>query len=77
MIRLALTPSCRPASAMRTAAGRRSRSRRRCRGGVALRVEEHLDVAHVVGMHALEIGPGEVVEILLGDAAPTCPDSRG
>jgi len=35
--------------------------------GVALRVEEHLDVAHVVGMRALEIGPGEVVEILLRD----------
>jgi hypothetical protein len=35
--------------------------------GVALRVEEHLDVADVVGVGAREIGPGEVVEILLGD----------
>jgi hypothetical protein len=31
---------------------------------VALRVEEHFDVADVVGARALEIGPGKVVEIL-------------
>src|ERR1700730_8662506 len=35
--------------------------------GVALRIEEHLDVADVVGVGAREIGPGEVVEILLRD----------
>jgi len=34
---------------------------------VALRVEEHLDVAHVVRVRALEIGPGKIVEILLRD----------
>ena len=34
-------------------------------GGVALRVEEHFDVADVVGVGALEIGEGKVVEILL------------
>jgi hypothetical protein len=34
---------------------------------VALRVEEHLDVADVVGVRALEIGPGKVVEIPLRD----------
>jgi hypothetical protein len=32
----------------------RERDAARC---VALRVEEHLDVAHVVGVRALEIGP--------------------
>ena len=34
---------------------------------VALRVEKHLDVAHVVGVRALEIGPGKVIKILLRD----------
>jgi hypothetical protein len=32
---------------------------------VTLRVEEHLNVVHVVGARALEIGEGEIVEILL------------
>jgi hypothetical protein len=36
-------------------------------GRVALRVEEHLDVADIVGVRALEIGEGKVVEILLRD----------
>jgi hypothetical protein len=40
---------------------------RNAAAGVALRIEEHLDVAHVVSVCALKIGPGEVVEILLGD----------
>src|SRR5262249_3111709 len=35
--------------------------------GVALRVEEHLDVADIVGVRAREIGEGKIVEILLGD----------
>ncbi len=34
-------------------------------GSVSLRVEEDLRVAHAVAMGALEIGPGQVVEILL------------
>jgi len=33
--------------------------------GVALRIEEHLDVADIVGVRAREIGEGKVVEILL------------
>ena len=36
-------------------------------GGVALRIEEHFDVAHIVGMRALQIGERQIVEILLGD----------
>ena len=31
-----------------------------------LRIEEHLDMAHIVGRRALQVGPGEVVEIFLG-----------
>jgi hypothetical protein len=34
--------------------------------GVGLRVEEDLGVHHVVGRGALEVGPGHVVEVLLG-----------
>ena len=34
---------------------------------VALRIEEHLDMAHIVGLRALEIRPGEIEEVLLGD----------
>jgi hypothetical protein len=33
--------------------------------GVALRIEEDLGMDHVVGLGAFQIGPGEVVEILL------------
>ena len=32
--------------------------------GVALRIEEYLDMADMVGMRAFQIGPGQVVEIL-------------
>ena len=35
--------------------------------GVSLRVEEHLDMPDIVGVRALQISPGEIVEILLGD----------
>ena len=43
--------------------------RRECdaAGRVALRIEEHLDMPDIVGVRAFEIGPGEVVEVLLGD----------
>ena len=34
-------------------------------GGMPLRVEEHLDVPDIVGVCAFEIGPGQVIEILL------------
>ena len=34
---------------------------------MALRVEKHFDVPHIVGVRALEIGPGEIVEILFRD----------
>jgi hypothetical protein len=37
------------------------------RAGVSLRIEEHLDVADIVGARALQIGPSKIVEILLGD----------
>ena len=33
---------------------------------MALRIEEDLDMAHIVGPHPLEIGPGEIEEILFG-----------
>ena len=55
----------------RLAAGARQavhhRLERDAAAGVALRIEEHLDMAHIVGLGALEIGQGEVEEILLGD----------
>ena len=35
--------------------------------GVSLRIEEHLDVADIVGARALQIRPSKIVEILLGD----------
>ena len=34
---------------------------------MALRVEEHLDMAHIVGVGAFEIRKGEIEEIPLGD----------
>ena len=67
MIRLAWTPSCLPGvgdgAVKAVDHGRECDAARR----VALRIEEHLDMPHIVGMRALEIGPGEIVEILLGD----------
>ena len=35
--------------------------------GVSLRVEEHLDMPDIVFARALQISPGEIVEVLLGD----------
>ena len=67
MIRLALTPSSCPASAMARCRPSITVANAMPRDGVALRIEEHLDVADIVRVRALEIGPGEVVEILLGD----------
>ena len=37
--------------------------------GVALRVEEQLDVRHAVGRRALQVRPGQVVEVLQGHMA--------
>jgi EAL domain-containing protein (putative c-di-GMP-specific phosphodiesterase class I) len=34
---------------------------------VALRVEEHLDMPDIVGVRAFEVGPGQIIEILLRD----------
>ena len=44
--------------------------------GVALRIEENLDVADIVGVGALEVGPGQVIKVLLGleDAHPLVID---
>ncbi len=36
-------------------------------GSVALRIEKHLHMPDIVGMRALQIGEGQVVEILLGE----------
>ena len=35
--------------------------------GVALRIEEHFDMHEIVGARPLQIGPGQIVEILLRD----------
>ena len=43
---------------------------------MGLGIEEHLDMAHALGLDLGEIGGGQIVEILLRSAAPTCPGSR-
>ena len=44
--------------------------------GVGLRIEEHLDVARIVGLHALQVRHDQIVEVLLRRAARSRPDNR-
>jgi len=67
MIKLACTPSSRPASTMARCRPPITVAKATAAGGVTLRIEEHLDVPDIVGTGALQIGPRQIVEILVGD----------
>ena len=66
MMRLASTPSSSPGVGNGAVKPADHGRKRHAAHGVALRIEEHLHMADVVGPCALKVRPGEVVKILLG-----------